>query len=125
MKEFVGHIYITRHARDRFIERRLNLTSNSGHTNVYSKMLGMIKRSTLIKCLRKEDGRLHEYREYAGCIFVCHREYSKDFFKPDLVTIITVEVTNRAIKEALNKGYSVDLLNLNTYKLKKVSEVFV
>lgn len=123
MREFVGHIHITKHAKERFIERRLNVISNNRNVNVYHKMLEIIKRSTLIKCLRKEDGRIHEYREYAGCIFVCHREYSKDFFKPDLVTVITVEITNGAIKAALNKGNSVESLNLNTYKLEKINTI--
>lgn len=88
MKGFRGKVYITNHAKNRFSERRLNITTNRNkEVNVYKKMLEMIKRSRLIKYLKKEDGRTHEYREYAGCIFVCHREFSKDIFKPDLVTI--------------------------------------
>lgn len=123
MREFSGQIYITQHAKERFIERRINVISNNHNINVFGKMIGMIKRSTLIKYLKKEDGRIHEYREYAGCIFVCHREFSKDYFKPDLVTVITVEMTDGAIKSALEKGYNIDSLYLNDYTLSKVSEV--
>lgn len=123
MREFTGHIYITNHAKERFIERRLNVISNNGKINIYKKMLGMIKRSKLIKCFKKEDGRIHEYREYAGCVFVCYREISKDFFKPDLVTVITVEMTDGAIKAAVEKGHSINTLNLNTYKLNRVSTI--
>lgn len=120
MREFSGHIFITDHAKERFIERRLNVTSNSGYVNVYGKMLGMIKRSKLVKFLKKEDGRVHEYREYAGCIFVCHREASKDYWKQDLVTIITVELTEKFIKSTLCKGYNINELSLNLYTLNKV-----
>ena len=84
-------------------------------------MIGMIKRSILIKYLKKEDGRIHEYRAYAGCIFVCHREFSKDYFKTKLVTVITVEMIDRAIISALEKGYNIDSFYLNDYKLNKVS----
>lgn len=123
MREFSGQIYITQHAKERFIERRINVISNNHNINVFGKMIGMIKRSTLIKYLKKEDGRIHEYREYAVCIFVCHREFSKDYFKPDLVTVITVEMTNGAIKSALEKGHSIDSLYLNDYTLNKVSAI--
>lgn len=122
MKKFVGRILITPHAKQRFIERRLNVTVNENrYVNVYKKMIGMIQRSELIKCLRKADSRLHEYREYAGCIFVCHREYSKEFFKQDLVTIITVELTTGFIKTTLEKGYNIDGLVLNSYTLDKIN----
>lgn len=123
MRGFTGYIHITNHAKERFIERRLNVISNNRNINVYKKMIGMIKRSTLVKYLRKEDGRIHEYREYAGCIFVCHREISRDPFKQDFVTVITVEITDGAITAALKKGYSVNSLSLNTYTLNKVNGI--
>lgn len=47
--EFTGYIYITNHAKERFIERRINVISNNRNINVYKKMIGMIKRSKLIK----------------------------------------------------------------------------
>lgn len=123
MREFRGRIYITQHAKERFIERRLNLISNSQDINVFNKMIGMIKRSKLIKYLRKEDGRVHEYREYAGCIFVCHREFPKDYLIPDLVTVITVEMTHGTIIKAVDKGHSLESLSLNSYTLDKVNEI--
>ena len=125
MREFRGYIHITKHAKERFIERRLNTSSNKNtEVNVYKKMINMIKRSTLTKYVTKDDGRVHEYREYAGCIFVCHREYSKEYFKPDLVTIITVELTPGYIKSVINKGYNEKNLSLNTYITEKVKELY-
>lgn len=124
MREFSGYIHITNHAKKRFIERRLNVTTH-GYVNVYKKMINMIKRSTLIKYVTKDDGRVHEYREFAGCIFVCHREYSKDFFKPDLVTIITVELTPGYIKSVIDKGYTEESLSLNTFISEKVKDLYI
>ena len=42
-------------------------------------------------------------------------KYSKDFFKPDLVTIITVELTPGYIKSVIDKGYTEESLSLNTF----------
>lgn len=124
MKSFMGKIYITNHAKDRFRERRINITSNRNkEVNIYKKMLEMIKRSRLIKYLKKEDGRIHEYREYAGCIFVCHREFSKDIFKPDLVTVITVEMTDKEIISSIDRGYNMESLCLNSYKSNQINSI--
>lgn len=125
MRTFVGDIYITPHAKQRFIERRVNVTKFNQNLNVFKKMINMIHRSELKKTLKKEDGRIHEYRECNGCIFVCEREFSKDFFKKDLVTVITVELTTGFIKRTIDKGYDIDTLSLNSYALEKVNKTFI
>lgn len=121
MKTFRGHIYITEHAKERFIERRINVTNNRNkYTNVYRKMINMIQRSILVKYVKKENGKVHEYRKNCGCIFVCEREISKDFFKPDLLTVITVELTDGFIRRTERNGYEINDLHLNSYMLKKL-----
>ncbi|MDU7240408.1 hypothetical protein [Clostridium sp.] len=122
MKTFVGEIYITPHAKMRFIERRINVTKYDPKLNVYKKMRNMIYRSELIKSLKKPDGRIHEYREYKGCIFVCEREFSKDFWKKDLVTVITVELTTGFIMRTIDKVYPLEELSLNSYILDKLKK---
>ncbi|WP_175429455.1 hypothetical protein [Clostridium acetireducens] len=41
MKGFYGNIFITHHAKQRFIERRLNVIKSSKYVNVYKKMIGI------------------------------------------------------------------------------------
>lgn len=125
MKTFVGEIYITPHAKMRFIERRINVIKYDPNLNVFKKMRNMIYRSELIKCLKKPDGRIHEYREYKGCIFVCEREFSKAFWKKDLVTVITVELTKGFIIRTIDKGYALEDLSLNSYMLDKLDKAII
>ena len=42
MKTFVGDIFITPHAKKRFIERRVNVTKFDQNLNVFKKMINMI-----------------------------------------------------------------------------------
>ena len=125
MRAFVGEIYITPHAKKRFIERRVNVVRYDPNLNVFKKMINMIHRSELVKVLKKEDGRQHEYRKYKGCIFVCEREFSKVFWKKDLVTVITVELTTGFIQKTIDKGYDIDDLSLNSYTLDKLDKIII
>lgn len=56
---------------------------------------------------------------------MCEREFSKDFLKKDLVTVITVELTTGFIKRTIDKGYDIDTLFLNSYALDKVNKTFI
>lgn len=53
MKTFVGDIFITPHAKKRFIERRVNVTKFDPNLNVFKKMINMIHRSELKKNIKK------------------------------------------------------------------------
>ncbi|MGG7199274.1 hypothetical protein ACQPUL_00830 [Clostridium butyricum] len=116
MRNFQGEVYITNHAKEKFIKRRLmtNKTYKS-NLNIYKKMLNMIFRSQLIKYVHKEDGKLHEYRKYKGVIFVCERKISQDYWKKDLVTVITVELTLEYLLELKNEGVDVKSLKIGPY----------
>lgn len=119
MKTFVGEIYITPHAKMRFIERRINVIKYDPNLNVFKKMRNMIYRSRLVASSKKSDGKTYEYREYEGCIFVCQREFSKEFWKKDLVTVITVKLTKGFIIRTIDKGYELVDLSLDSYILGK------
>ena len=111
MRTFNGQVFITPHAKEKFIKRRLLTNIHyDANANVYRKMLNMLFRSKLIKYLTLEDGRLHEYRENKGVIFVCERVISKDFFSKDLVTVITVELTVGNLRTMHSEG--LDIKNL-------------
>ncbi|MBU3810397.1 MAG: hypothetical protein H9893_01890 [Candidatus Niameybacter stercoravium] len=114
---FDGDIFITPHTKKRFIQRRINVIRNGYMANPIRKMLNMLQRSSLIGCLTKEDGRLHEYREYKGCIFVCERQKTKSFWEKDLVTVITVKLTAQYIKTLIDRGYDVEQLELHEYMM--------
>ena len=120
MREFYGEIIITKHAKDRFIQRWINLNRQRGDVNVYKKMCNMIGRSKLIKSLKKQNGEVHEYRESHGCIFVCAREFSKDYFKKDKVTIVTVELQPWYINQKIKSGLDINLFDLNEYSKAKI-----
>lgn len=122
MRGFSGEVFITPHARDRFIQRRITLSRNAydEHCNVYKKMLNMLFRSRVVKYLRKEDGRIHEYRENKGCIFVCEREFSKNYWEKDKVTVITVELTESYIRERIHKGYAVEDMEIGEYMSNRI-----
>ena len=120
MREFYGEIIITKHAKDRFVQRWIKLNRERNYINVYKKMCNMIGRSRLIKSLTKENGEVHEYRENHGCIFVCAREFSKEFLKRDRVTVVTVELESWYIKEKINSGIDINLLDLNEYSKAKI-----
>ena len=80
---------------------------------MYIKMCNMIVRSRLIKSLRKPNGEVHEYRENSGCIFICAREFSKEFWRKDKVIVVTVELESGYIKEKLKSGIDFNLFDLN------------
>lgn len=122
MRSFVGEVFITPHAKERFIQRRIALSKNaySKNCNVYKKMLNMIFRSRVVKCLRKEDGRVYEYRENDGCLFVCEREFSKNFLEKDKVTVITVELTASYIRERIDIGYAMESMEIGEYMTNKI-----
>ena len=44
------------------------------------------------------------YGENNGCIFVCAREFSKEFWRKDKVTVVIVELESWYIKEKLKSG---------------------
>jgi hypothetical protein len=122
MRYFAGEVFITHHARDRFLQRRIDLSRNAHneHCNVYKKMLNMLFRSRVVKYLRKEDGRVHEYRVYQGCLFVCERQIAKNFWEKDKVTVITVELTESYIKERMDKGYAVEDMEIGEFMTNKI-----
>lgn len=116
MREFKGNVFITLHARDRFIQRRIELSNNANNKcNVYKKMLNMIFRSKLIKFIRKPDGRISEYRENKGCIFICERINSKNFWEKDSVTVITVELSKTYIVDRIDRGYDVSKMQMGAF----------
>ena len=117
---FYGNIFITPHAKKRFIQRRLNVIRNGYLANPIKKMLNMLQRSVLIGCLTKEDGRLHEYREYKGCIFVCERQKARNYWEKDLVIVITVKLTSQYIKTLIDRGYDVEQLELHEYMVEVI-----
>ena len=120
MRGFYGEIIITKHAKDRFIQRWIKSNNKRNYINVYKKMCNMIVRSRLIKSLRKPSGEVHEYRENNGCIFVCAREFSKEFWRKDKVTVVTVELESWYIKEKLKSGIDVNLFDLNEYSKARI-----
>lgn len=120
MRKFYGEIIITKHAKDRFVQRWIKLNRQRNYINVYKRMCNMIGRSRLIKSLRKPNGEVHEYRENNGCIFVCAREFSKEFWKRDKVIVVTVELAPWYIKKKLKSGVDINLLDLNEYSKARI-----
>lgn len=122
MRSFTGEVFITPHARDRFLQRRIDLSRNANNENcnVYKKMLNMLFRSKVVKYLRKEDGRIHEYRVNHGCLFVCERQTAGDFWEKDKVTVITVELTESYIRERLDKGYAMEDMEIGEYMTNRI-----
>lgn len=113
MRTFNGQVFITPHAKEKFIKRRLLTNIHyDANANVYRKMLNMLFRSKLIKYLTLENGKLHEYRENKGVIFVCERVISKDFFSKDLVTVITVELTSGNLRTMHSEGLDIRTLEI-------------
>lgn len=122
LREFYGDIFITRHAKNRFIQRWIQLNRERNYVNVYKKMINMITRSRLIKSISKPNGEVYEYRESNGCIFVCAREFSNSYWKKDKVTVVTVELEPWYIQNKYEAGVDIELLDLNEYSKLKVKE---
>lgn len=115
MKRYLNaDVKITKHAMERFFQRRINITRRQNELNPYKKMLGMVLRSKLINTKNKE-GNIIEYRECSGIIFICCRELSKDFFQKDKLTVVTCELTKANLVETQAKGYAVESLFLGKY----------
>lgn len=116
MREFKGKVFITPHAKEKFIKRRLLTNKHyDPNVNVYRKMLNMLFRSKLLKYLTKDNGNLHEYRENNGVIFVCERKIAKNYWDSDLVTVITIELTAGNLKILENDGIDIKALNIGKY----------
>jgi len=60
------------------------------------------------------------YGENNGCIFVCAREFSKEFWRKDKVTVVIVELESWYIKEKLKSGIDVNLFDLNEYSKARI-----
>lgn len=124
MKTFVGYVHITKHARDRFVQRRINLSSNEKkYCNVYKKMLNMIFRSRLLKYKKGSDGEIYELRVFQGCVFFCKREYGKSFMDKDVVTVITVELTETFMRERSLMGYNIEDVELTEFMINKMKRI--
>ncbi|MGL5575138.1 MAG: hypothetical protein ACRDCW_06265 [Sarcina sp.] len=113
MREFRGNVIITDHAKERFIQRRVNSKVRDGYVNVYKKMLNMIFRSTLVGTKKQPNGEVHEYRSNKGCIFVCARRYAKNFWEKDEVTILTVKLNKWYIEDRVDRGIDINTFGLN------------
>ena len=113
MREFRGNVIITDHAKERFIQRRVNSRVRDGYVNVYKKMLNMIFRSTLVGTKKQDNGEVHEYRANKGCIFVCARKYAENFWEKDDVIILTVQLNRWYIEDRIDRGIDINTLGLN------------
>lgn len=120
VREFHGDIIITKHAKNRFIQRRMNLNKRNRNPNLYIKMINMIKRSRLIKIVNRPNGKAYEYRQNDGCIFVCAREFSKNYLEKDKVIVVTVEMAEWYIKTMCLDGINIDDLDLNEYTKSRI-----
>lgn len=82
----------------------------------------MIVRSNLLKSVRQENGEVYEYRENDGCIFLCARRFSNNFWEKDKVTVVTVELTKGYInKISGGDDEIIGRLDLNDYMLNLLS----
>ncbi len=120
MESLHDDIYITKHAKDRFIQRSTKGTNGIYKGNVYRTMRSMIRKSTLISSTMHENNEIHEYRKYMGYIFVCLVTLSEDFWKKDKITIITVKLSKKEIQNLTTNGYRIDELGLTNDIIEKM-----
>lgn len=109
-------IFITKHARERFLQRM----GNCSGADVYRIMISMINKSRLISS-KNEDGQIYEHRESRGFIFVCAVSKSDNFFMRNKTTVVTVELADTKIKQYISQNNNINALDLGFKKENKFS----